>query len=149
MSVYGIYNAPTFHGSWNLVPDISWQSVMSRENSLSTFHRKFMAWKIDHEHEISAFRALKNAFPGFLMSFSWDFHNIAVHSASGWLFRIIVLEPCKCFTRIIGVLILPLWWYLMKLLYQLICMVPFLFVCKFSYWLLQGETGFNWASLSI
>ena len=61
---YGIYNAPTFHGSWTLVPDISWQ-FHEPWKPLSTFHRKFMAWKIGHENEISVFRALKNAFLGF------------------------------------------------------------------------------------
>ena len=76
---YGIYNTPTFPGSWTLVPDISWQFHESWK-PLSTFHRKFMAWKIGHENEISVFRALKNAFLGFFMTFSWDFHNIAVHS---------------------------------------------------------------------
>ena len=59
-----IYNTPTFHGSWTLVPDISWQ-FHEPWKPLSTFHRKFMAWKIGHENEISVFRALKNAFLGF------------------------------------------------------------------------------------
>ena len=88
----------TFHDPWNLwvyfswpmeslihqlfmaqetyiVPDISWQ-FHEPWNPLSTFHRKFMAWKRDHENEISILRALKNAFLGF----QWHFHGIAVHS---------------------------------------------------------------------
>ena len=61
---HGIYKTPTFHGSWTLVPDISWQ-FHGPWKSLSTFHRKFMAWKIGHENEMSVFRALKNTFLGF------------------------------------------------------------------------------------
>ena len=70
---HGIYNTPTFHGSWTLVPDISWQ-FHEPWKPLSTFHRKFMAWKIGHENEISVFRALKNAFLGF----KWHFHGIFI-----------------------------------------------------------------------
>ena len=42
-----------------IVPDISWQ-FHEPWNPLSTLHRKFMAWEIDHENDIFVFRALKN-----------------------------------------------------------------------------------------
>ena len=70
---HGIYNTPTFHGSWTLVPDISWQ-FHEPWKPLSTFHRKSMAWKIGHKKEISVFRALKNDFLGF----KWHFHGIFI-----------------------------------------------------------------------
>ena len=49
---HGIYNTPTLHGSWTLMPDISWQ-FHEPWKPVSKFHGKFMAWKIGHENEIS------------------------------------------------------------------------------------------------
>ena len=73
-----------FHGPWYLQhTNFSWLMNPSARyfmqfhepwKPLSTFHRKFMAWKIGHENEISVFRALKNAFLGL----QWHFHGIFI-----------------------------------------------------------------------
>ena len=64
---HAIYNTPTFHGSWTLVPDISWQ--FHEPYPLSTFHRKFMAWKIGHE-------LMKYLYSGPWKMLSWVFNDI-------------------------------------------------------------------------
>ena len=33
-----------------------------------------------YRHVLYYFQGPEKCFPGFLMTFSWDFHNIAVHS---------------------------------------------------------------------
>ena len=86
---HGIYNTPTFHGSWTLVPDISCQ-IHEPWKPLPTFHRKFMALKNRPWKWNICIQGPEKCFPEFLMTFSWDFHNITVHSVtadSDWAFN--------------------------------------------------------------
>ena len=80
---HGIYNTPTFRGSWTLVPDISWQfhepwnpkPIINFSWKIHGLRNRPWTWNI-------CIQGPERCFLGFLITFSWDFHNIAVHSES-------------------------------------------------------------------
>ena len=72
LMAHGIYNTPTFHGSWTLVADISWQfhepwhpkPIINFSWKIHGLKNRPWTWNI-------CIQGPEKCFPGFLMTFSW------------------------------------------------------------------------------